>query len=108
MNNQIVVTTKEELENLVESSLRRVLNSSAKSNEPEKSDFLTVKQASQFLDLAPQTLYGLTCHKEIPYIKKGKRLYFLKTELESWLKEGRHVQNTAPRMQVKIKGAVKS
>ncbi len=35
------------------------------------------------------TLYGLCQKKQIPYSKRGKRLYFFKSELIEWIKEGR-------------------
>ncbi len=50
---------------------------------------LTIKEAAAFLNLAPQTLYGLTCKKAIPHYKKNKRLYFKQEELELWLNDGR-------------------
>ncbi len=36
---------------------------------------------------AKQTVYGWVCDKFIPYRKKGKRLQFLKTEIDAWLLE---------------------
>ena len=50
---------------------------------------LTIKEAAAFLNLAPQTLYGLTCKKAIPHYKKNKRCYFMQEELQLWLKDGR-------------------
>ncbi|MBW2986514.1 helix-turn-helix domain-containing protein [Candidatus Woesearchaeota archaeon] len=61
--------------------------SSTTKNSPNKP--LTIKEAAAFLNLAPQTLYGLTCKKTIPHYKKNKRLYFKQEELELWLKDGR-------------------
>ena len=36
------------------------------------------------------TVYTWTSRGEIPYHRRGKRLYFLKSEIDAWLKEGRH------------------
>ena len=52
-------------------------------------DHLTVKQASEFLNIAEQTIYGYTHRKEIPFYKPHKKLYFLKSELEVWLRQGK-------------------
>jgi excisionase family DNA binding protein len=52
-------------------------------------DLLTISQASQFLDLAVPTLYSKVSRKEIPVNKQGKRLYFYKSELQEWIKQGR-------------------
>ncbi|MCR8556475.1 helix-turn-helix domain-containing protein [Mucilaginibacter sp. BJC16-A38] len=34
-------------------------------------------------------LYSLVSRKQIPVNKPGKRLYFLNTELDEWIKAGR-------------------
>jgi excisionase family DNA binding protein len=52
-------------------------------------ELMTISQAAQFLNLSVQTLYGKVCHREIPVSKKGKRLYFYKSELEDWVKSGK-------------------
>ena len=54
-----------------------------------REEYLGVNQAAEFLGLAVATLYTLTCRKKIPYIKKGKKLYFNRTDLEAWLQSGR-------------------
>jgi hypothetical protein len=38
---------------------------------------------------AKQTVYAWIGQRSIPYHKKGKKLMFLKSEIESWLKDGR-------------------
>jgi len=35
------------------------------------------------------TFYGYVHHNEIPYHKRGKKLTFLKSEIDEWLKKGR-------------------
>lgn len=49
-------------------------------------ELMTISQAAEFLNLSVQTLYGKVCHREIPVSKKGKRLYFYKSELEDWIR----------------------
>ncbi|NIJ56150.1 helix-turn-helix domain-containing protein [Dyadobacter arcticus] len=56
---------------------------------PPAVELLTISQAAEFLNLSVQTLYGKVCHREIPVSKKGKRLYFYKSELEEWIKSGK-------------------
>ena len=91
MKDEIILISREDLQQLVEVSLRRVLNDGAKSTENGKAKHLTVKQASVLLDLAVQTIYGLTSRKEIPHIKKGKRLYFIEDDLIEWLNAGKQL-----------------
>ncbi len=54
-----------------------------------QNEFLTVEQAADFLNLAYATIYAKVGQREIPHCKRGKRLYFLKSDLEKWIKEGR-------------------
>lgn len=50
---------------------------------------LTVNEAAEFLELSPQTIYGFMSRRVIPYLKPGKRCYFLKQDLINYLKESR-------------------
>lgn len=71
----------------IESLLLKITNTS-----PEVSTgnpILTVDEAANFLKLAKQTVYQLVSARDIPFSKKGKRLYFHRHELEQWIAEGR-------------------
>jgi excisionase family DNA binding protein len=61
---------------------------SAKQNVPQ-SDLLTIKDAAKFLNLSLPTLYGKVSRREIPFMKRGKRLYFSREELTSYIKSGK-------------------
>ncbi len=39
---------------------------------------------------AVQTIYGWTSNNMIPYHKVGKRIYFVKSELDAWLSKEQH------------------
>ena len=54
-----------------------------------KDVFLTLSQTALFLNLSNATIYAKVGQREIPHCKRGKRLYFLKSDLENYLKEGR-------------------
>ena len=59
-------------------------------NPPEAPDqFLTVDQAAKFLTLAKPTIYVMVSRGDLPYIKRGKRVYFQKSDLLNYLKAGR-------------------
>lgn len=60
-------------------------------NQPKDSEdeFLTVEEASAFLTLSLPTVYSKVSRKELPYMKQGKRLYFLKSDLIEYIKNGR-------------------
>ena len=83
----IVLITKTELVEIIQETLR-----SAKQDEklPDQQNiFLNMTEASEFLKMAKQTLYGLTSNRQIPFIKKGKKVYFNKGEVIAWLNEGK-------------------
>ena len=90
--NKIVVTTLEELGALIEETVRRVLSEKQTSSEQTNNSYpllLSVKEAAMFLKLAPQTVYGFTSKRLIPFLKRGKKLYFKRTELEQWIERGK-------------------
>ena len=54
---------------------------------------LTIQQAAEFLSLSVPTLYTKVSKGELPVMKQGKRLYFSRTELMEYIKEGRKKTN---------------
>jgi excisionase family DNA binding protein len=71
----------------------RLLNEKQEPPEqPEK--LLTIKGAAEFLSLSVPTLYSKTAKGIIPFMKKGKRLYFSKAELLDFIKTGRKKTNS--------------
>jgi excisionase family DNA binding protein len=63
---------------------------------------LSLKEASSFLNLATQTIYGYTSQRTIPFYKKGKKLLFLRKDLEAWVLEGRQRTRKEIERNVKI------
>ena len=60
-------------------------------DQPEQ--LLTVQEAAQFLNLTVPTIYSKVSKNELPFMKRGKRLYFSNIELMEYLKEGRKKSN---------------
>lgn len=52
-------------------------------------DLITIKQAAEVINLAVPTIYGMVGRNEIPVMKRAKKLYFSRSELEAWVREGR-------------------
>lgn len=48
-------------------------------------EILNLNQATEYLSLSKSTLYKFTSQREIPHFKKGKKIYFRKSELDDWL-----------------------
>ena len=91
--NKIIVTTPEELEEII----RKVLADYLGSTEIKKvyrpvdviPEVMNIEQASAFLSIAKATIYQYTASSSIPHYKRGKRIYFKKDELVQWLTENK-------------------
>ncbi len=53
------------------------------------SEILSIDEVAKLLNLARQTIYGLCSRRAIPFYKKNKRLYFKRSEILTWIDEGR-------------------
>lgn len=71
----------------VRQALREFSQSNIKSN-PDN-DLLNIQEVAEMLNLAIPSIYGLVHRRQIPYIKRGKKLIFEKSQVEEWLKNGR-------------------
>lgn len=59
----------------------------------QEEKLLSVKEAAEFLKLTVPTIYSKVSRKELPYMKRGKYLYFSTKELMAYLKEGKVLSN---------------
>lgn len=55
---------------------------------------------------AKQTVYTWVSNQTIPFHKKGKKLYFLKSEIDEWLKAGR--RQTRAEIATEATGSIRS
>jgi len=56
---------------------------------PEPVKFLTVPETAEFLSISKSRVYQLIHDRQLPTIKKFGKCYFQKSELISYLREGR-------------------
>lgn len=59
----------------------------------QQDQLLDIKQAAEFLNLKVPTIYSKVSKKELPVMKRGKRLYFSRMELMEYIKAGRKKSN---------------
>ena len=72
------------------SELKRLLLEKREQQPTETPEqFLNIQEAAQFLKLSVPTIYSKVSKRELPCMKRGKRLYFSSTELTEYIKEGR-------------------
>jgi predicted DNA-binding transcriptional regulator AlpA len=62
-----------------------------KNQQPETDHWLNLNDLCAYLPDRPTkpTVYGWVHGRAIPCHKRGKKLYFLKSEIDTWLKAGR-------------------
>jgi len=91
--------TFDQLPNAVElltkevSELKRLLiqKQAPPTTQPEQP--FNIQEAAELLGLTVPTIYSKVSKRELPVVKRGKRLYFFRSELLEYLKEGRKKSN---------------
>jgi excisionase family DNA binding protein len=71
------------LDNL-EKMIYEVLHAQKCAINPDK-DILNISEASKLTSIATKTIYNFTSQNTIPHFKKGRRVYFEREKLLTWL-----------------------
>lgn len=74
-------------------ALNKKINMSLPANKKgDDNERMDVTEAQKYIPSHPavQTIYGWTSNGQIPYHKIGKRIYFVKSELDDWMSNGKH------------------
>ena len=80
----------EQLINVISEKVSENIIKSMNPSKPSDEDvFVCIDETVKMVHLSKATIYGLTHRKEIPFHKRGKRLYFLKSEILDWIKSGK-------------------
>ena len=88
-NHAVVVATPQELYSLVKRAVQEALSAVEKQAGKTKA-ILNEKQAAEYLERKPGTLRQWRCDlKGPPYHKKGRQIFYKKTDLDAWLESGR-------------------
>ena len=93
----IVQLDSEQLSNLIQSSVRKVLKETPPqtvepTEQPEQ--LLTIDEVATLLHLTKPTVYSKVSKNEMPGVcKQGKRLYFDRQTIIDWIKQGRKKSN---------------
>lgn len=62
-------------------------------------EVFNLNQASEYVSLSKSAIYKKTSERNIPHFKKGKKLYFKRSELDVWLTENKISTNAEIEMQ---------
>ena len=85
-----------ELQELISTSIKDAIQKAQsiwQTNQEEQEEILNADQAAKLLKIAKQTLYSKTSRQEIPFMKRGKKLIFKKSDLLEYLEKGRYLTN---------------
>lgn len=74
--------------NNIESLLLELTSTRTNDSVDESGDLMTIEALASYLHLSKATIYGKVSRKEIPYMKRGKRLYFDKQAINQYLQNG--------------------
>lgn len=87
-------TAVSQLSQKLENIEKLLLSQTNKDNQKEPEDkVLNVEEAAKFLHLAVPTIRSKASRKELPFMKRGKLLYFSQKELTDYLKKGKVKSN---------------
>ena len=96
--NAVTITqiTPTELEFLIEKAVSKTLAALEREPAPDPERWFDIHELAGYLPDKPAvpTIYGYVHRRTIPYHKKSKKLYFLKSEIDDWLRSGRQLTNT--------------
>ncbi len=80
----------QEVRNMLSEEVKKALNETPQLQGNQLPEYLTIQELSEMINLAVPSIYGMVHRKQIPYVKRGKKLIFEKSQIEEWLKNGRH------------------
>ena len=58
-------------------------------NQHDDVQLLNITEAANYLNVTVAALYTMTSRRLVPFNKPGKRLYFLKSDLDQWIKSAK-------------------
>jgi len=87
----ILQITKEELKDCLKEAVNEaVLRSNRRGSAPKPpKELMGLKELCEEFGWAPPTVYAWTSKNLIPHIRKSKKLFFVRSDIIDWLKEGR-------------------
>ena len=73
-------------------AINKKIASSVANSSKDEDQRMDVTEVQKYIPGHPavQTIYGWTSNNLIPYHKVGKRIYFVKSELDAWLSQEQH------------------
>ena len=94
MQNQFILTTPSELEQLIYNAIERIIVNHLQVKNKDDPDILFpeimgTEQAASYLGISDSTLNRYTSKQLIPYHKRYQKLFFKKANLQQWVEENK-------------------
>lgn len=89
---ELILISKEEIKDLFQNLLQSFFNGKIlleKDLNSENPELIFVDEASILTGLSKSTIYLKTSTNKIPHMKRGGKLYFKRSELLTWIEEGK-------------------
>lgn len=80
---KVIVVAPEELQELISNSIKEAISPPTFHSTAPR--YISIHEAALYLNLSVQTIYRFTSKGKIPFLKKGKKLLFLESDLDTWL-----------------------
>lgn len=83
---------RELLEPIIDDCVTRALNkyiNELRFDKPVAYDVFDVLEVASYLKMGKSSVYKLTMDRQLPHYKVGKRLYFRKEEIDTWINKGK-------------------
>ncbi len=79
------------VERVVSKAMLRAIqqNSQVLNHKSNSEEILNLDEAADLLDLSKNTIYQKTSKNRIPFFKRGRKLYFKRSELLKWIEAGK-------------------
>ncbi|RED42599.1 AlpA family transcriptional regulator [Winogradskyella eximia] len=94
MSNQLFMMSEDQIQDFADRSFEKAKTYFEAQKDTEQEIPIPIDDATKVVNLTKPTIYGLVHKNKIPYRKKGKRLYFLKSELIAWINSGKRTSKT--------------
>lgn len=87
MVTNLVILTPEQLVEIINNSVRNALAEQAhpQARQHAAHEYLNMVEAAQYLQIPQSTLYQFCATRRLPYVKRGKRNFFQRADLDAFM-----------------------
>jgi excisionase family DNA binding protein len=89
----LVSFSKHEFREFIKGTIQEALSEQASQTTQGRQfhshEYLSIEETSEYLHVPKNTLYNYCHHNVLVYHKRGKKNYFLKSDLDEWMASGR-------------------